>query len=331
MIFLKLLKDERFRKTVIYIIGGLIVTLILFFLMLFSLLKSPLDLLQSLIANPEMWGIVEEFRGQYGSLVNGRPQMSNGQYQWPVSRDFPITSYFGPRDDQPAGGSSNHGAVDIGTPVGTPVSCMGNGTVIFAKMGWNGGYGNLVEVDVGNGLIAQYAHLSEVLVSEGQQVQKGQIVALTGNSGISSGPHLHFGLLLNGEKIDPLAFFESNEVDLTANELLYRCVMAEAGGESFEGIMAVTQCILYTASRKGITTDEVILAPGQYECVENGLIDRVEVSPIVKSAVDEACRGNYVLPWGTEYYYAPGTVSSAWHESLTYVGTIGGHRFFMAP
>ncbi len=82
--------------------------------------------------------------------------------------------------------------IDIGCPIGTPIAAAAEGTVIAAKSGWNGGYGNMVIISHPNGTQTVYGHLSRINVTTGQNVNDGQIIGTTGNSGQSTGPHLHF-------------------------------------------------------------------------------------------------------------------------------------------
>lgn len=113
-----------------------------------------------------------------------------------------FTSYFGYRNAPTAGASSNHPAIDIAVPEGTRVSASDGGTVVAT--GWSGGYGNIVQIDHGNGVVTQYSHLSKVGVRKGQKVARGQEVARSGNTGVSTGPHLDFKMMINGEPVDPL-------------------------------------------------------------------------------------------------------------------------------
>lgn len=117
----------------------------------------------------------------------------------------PITSWFGYRDDVEGVGTKYHGGIDIGVPEGTPVGAAGGGTVTQA--GWNDGYGNSVTIDHGNGLETLYGHLSEVLVSVGEMVTQLQTIGLSGNTGNSTGPHLHFSVIKDGEMVDPASIF----------------------------------------------------------------------------------------------------------------------------
>lgn len=116
-----------------------------------------------------------------------------------------ITSGFGYRDDVGDVGSSYHQGIDIGASEGTPVGAAGAGTVIQA--GWNGGYGNSITIDHGNGLETLYGHLSEILVSVGDLVSQLQTIGLVGSTGNSTGPHLHFSVIQNGEMVDPSSIF----------------------------------------------------------------------------------------------------------------------------
>lgn len=115
-----------------------------------------------------------------------------------------ISSPFGRRLDPFTGLLENHQGVDYPATVGTPILATANGTITQA--GNNGGYGNLVEIDHGQGYTSKYGHASQILVRVGQSVQKGQIIALVGSTGYSTGPHLHFEMAQHGQAFNPLAF-----------------------------------------------------------------------------------------------------------------------------
>lgn len=115
-----------------------------------------------------------------------------------------LTSTFGRRKAPTRGASSFHKAIDWSTPRGTPVVASSGGKVI--KAGWSGGYGYVVAIRHADGRETRYAHLSKVQCSVGQFVSQGERIALTGNTGISSGPHLHFEMLINGSQVDPLEY-----------------------------------------------------------------------------------------------------------------------------
>jgi murein DD-endopeptidase MepM/ murein hydrolase activator NlpD len=97
-----------------------------------------------------------------------------------------------------------HEGIDIAVPSGTPVVASASGTVITA--GWLGGYGNLVVIDHGNGLATAYGHNSSLAVGGGQQVAQGQVIAYSGSTGHSTGPHVHFEVRVNGTPVDPLGY-----------------------------------------------------------------------------------------------------------------------------
>jgi murein DD-endopeptidase MepM/ murein hydrolase activator NlpD len=120
----------------------------------------------------------------------------SGVLGWPVSG--PVTSGFGVRWGR------MHEGIDIAVGEGTPVRAAAAGTVIYA--GWMSGYGNLVAVDHGNGLSTAYAHNSSLAVSVGQSVAAGEIVSYSGNTGNSTGPHVHFEVRVDGSAVDPLGY-----------------------------------------------------------------------------------------------------------------------------
>jgi murein DD-endopeptidase MepM/ murein hydrolase activator NlpD len=115
-----------------------------------------------------------------------------------------ITSGFGWRVHPVLGYERFHSGLDIGADYGTIISAADRGMVIFA--GWYGGYGNAVIIDHGGGLTTLYAHTSELYVTEGQEVQRGQAIAAVGSTGLSTGPHLHFEVRREGDPTDPVAF-----------------------------------------------------------------------------------------------------------------------------
>jgi len=126
------------------------------------------------------------------------PPSGGGALAWPSGG--PITSPYGPR------WGSFHSGIDIGIPVGTPVHAADSGTVIIAKTGYNGGYGNYLVVDHGGGISTLYAHNSALLVGVGSKVSRGQMITRSGNSGRSTGPHLHFEVRVNGGHVNPMRY-----------------------------------------------------------------------------------------------------------------------------
>jgi len=115
-----------------------------------------------------------------------------------------LSSKFGRRRAPTAGASTYHKGVDWATPVGTPVYASSGGTVV--KAGWGSGYGYVVYINHPDGRQTRYAHLSKVQVSVGQSVSQGDRIALSGNTGVSSGPHVHFEILINGSQVNPLDY-----------------------------------------------------------------------------------------------------------------------------
>lgn len=125
-----------------------------------------------------------------------------GALAWPVSGT--ITSPFGYRRNPFGGGMEFHQGLDIAAPMGTTITAAASGTVISA--GWYGGYGNYILVDHGGGMATGYGHCSQIFVSVGQQVQKGQAIGAVGSTGASTGPHLHFEVRIGGKPVDPAAY-----------------------------------------------------------------------------------------------------------------------------
>lgn len=140
------------------------------------------------------------------TTANKKPSSGNIEYRggslaWPVPGYYHISSPFGPR------WGKIHKGMDIcgsGKPInGANVYPCAVGTVITAKYGWNWGFGNYIQIDHGNGLVTLYAHLSSISCSEGQRVQLGQKIGNVGSTGNSTGPHLHLGVILNGNYVNP--------------------------------------------------------------------------------------------------------------------------------
>jgi murein DD-endopeptidase MepM/ murein hydrolase activator NlpD len=117
----------------------------------------------------------------------------------------PITSPFGDRMHPILGYVRFHAGLDFGADYGSPIFAAQSGTVIHA--GWYGGYGQSVIIDHGNGITTFYAHTSDLYVSEGENVQRGQAIAAIGSSGLSTGPHLHFEVRVGGEPVNPVSYF----------------------------------------------------------------------------------------------------------------------------
>ena len=140
-----------------------------------------------------------------GGSSGGGSATSLSNLQWPVPSCTLITSRFGYRVAPTTGASTYHGGLDIGAGMGASIVSAGAGDVIYA--GANGGYGNCVMIDHGNGVVTVYAHMSSIGVSYGQYVTAGQYVGAVGSTGVSTGPHCHFEIRINGVQTDPAAYF----------------------------------------------------------------------------------------------------------------------------
>jgi murein DD-endopeptidase MepM/ murein hydrolase activator NlpD len=121
----------------------------------------------------------------------------------PVREGY-ISSYFGERMDPFNGEEAMHKGVDFATDAGADVLAVASGIVTWS--GPREGYGNLVEINHGNGYTTRYAHNAQTLVSVGDTVERGQAVAVVGSTGRSTGPHVHFEVLRDGTQINPMAF-----------------------------------------------------------------------------------------------------------------------------
>ena len=129
--------------------------------------------------------------------------------------DAEVTSPFGARDDPFNEQTAFHEGVDFGAPLNSPVFATGDGQVIWA--GWRDKYGIMVEIDHGHGLSTRYAHLARTLVHVGDHVARGRPIGLLGNTGRSTGPHLHYEVRVNDQATDPLKFITAGR-DVLKNE-----------------------------------------------------------------------------------------------------------------
>jgi murein DD-endopeptidase MepM/ murein hydrolase activator NlpD len=137
-----------------------------------------------------------------GEAVPEEPS-APGQLLWPVSG--PISSPFGMRTNPITHVFILHAGIDIAVPTGTTVAAAADGRVIVA--GWDdGGCGNMIVIDHGGHLATQYCHLSQIYVGVGQDVQRGQAIAASGSTGNSTGPHVHFGVRIDGRPVDPMSY-----------------------------------------------------------------------------------------------------------------------------
>lgn len=141
-------------------------------------------------------------RSQMSSAgYSGAPAGAGGMI-WPISG--PITSEFGWRTHPIFGTARFHSGLDIGGDYGMPIYAAASGTVIYA--GWISGYGNAVIIDHGGGVTTLYGHNDSLNVSEGENVAQGQVIAMCGSTGNSTGPHCHFEVRENGEPVSPYGY-----------------------------------------------------------------------------------------------------------------------------
>ena len=153
---------------------------------------------------------VEELRRQEEANKNNNPGYdpgkangSTGTMMWPCPSCHYITSQFGWRYHPIYHTQKYHSGVDIGASYGSAIYAADSGTVVRSADGWNGGWGNYVMINHGNGMQTLYAHMSSRAVSVGQTVSRGQTIGYVGSTGMSTGPHLHFEMYINGSRVDP--------------------------------------------------------------------------------------------------------------------------------
>jgi len=120
-----------------------------------------------------------------------------------------FTSGFGVRSDPFRGGAAMHAGIDLAGPVGTPIYATADGVVGRAE--WANGYGNLVELEHGKGIQTRYGHLSKILVKPNTRVKRGDLIALMGSTGRSTGSHLHYEVRIDGRAVNPLPFLQSSD------------------------------------------------------------------------------------------------------------------------
>jgi len=144
------------------------------------------------------------------SLINDVAYYKEVMKSVPVGK--PVWSYwlsspFGKRSDPFNKKSAAHKGVDLASNKGNKIKTMAKGKVVRAE--WNGGYGNYIEIDHGNGFKTKYAHLNKSYVEKGQYVQQGEPIGEVGSTGRSTGPHLHYEVLFNGTPVDPMTFIKA--------------------------------------------------------------------------------------------------------------------------
>lgn len=130
-----------------------------------------------------------------------------GPFGWPLDRRYQnITSQFGYRIHPIYKVPLGHSGTDIGAPTGANIYAAQAGVVLLSAV--NGGYGNCVIIDHGGGMMSVYGHASELKCKKGQSVKRGDVIALVGNTGVSTGPHLHFEIRVKGKPVDAMQYFK---------------------------------------------------------------------------------------------------------------------------
>ncbi len=124
-------------------------------------------------------------------------------------RSANFTSSFGVRSDPFEGRAAMHAGIDLAGPMGTEIYATADG--IVGRSQWAGGYGNLVEINHGKGIQTRYGHLSKSLVRAGERVKRGQLIALMGSTGRSTGSHLHYEVRIDGKAVNPVPYLQSTD------------------------------------------------------------------------------------------------------------------------
>jgi len=145
----------------------------------------------------------------------------------PVER-LAFTSNYGVRADPFRGTAAMHAGVDIPGPTGTPIYATADGIIDRAER--SGGYGNLVEINHGKGIQTRYGHLSKILVAPYTRVRRGQLIALMGSTGRSTGPHLHYEVRIDGHAVNPIPFLQTADYLLAVQDRALKTTPASVGG-----------------------------------------------------------------------------------------------------
>ncbi len=160
-------------------------------------MRRELELLQSRVIEQEKsYQELEEVVQDRQSLWASTPSI------WPTSGW--LSSTFGKRISPFSGRLQNHNGIDIAARPGTPIVAPASGVVSYSR--FNGGFGRFLKIDHGYGIKTHYGHLSKISVKVGQQVKRGEVIAYVGNTGLSTGPHLHYEVSVNKVTIDPMRY-----------------------------------------------------------------------------------------------------------------------------
>jgi murein DD-endopeptidase MepM/ murein hydrolase activator NlpD len=145
------------------------------------------------------WRQLDQLESGIIAIPSGRPvELAN------------FTSGFGTRSDPFRGSRAMHGGIDLAGPLGTPIYATADGIVGRSEYN-NGGYGNLVEINHGQGIQTRYGHLSRLIARPGQRVRRGELIGLMGSTGRSTGSHLHYEVRIDGRAVNPTPFIQGND------------------------------------------------------------------------------------------------------------------------
>jgi len=151
---------------------------------------------------PKKIGILSFLRETY--VIEDYSLLGTGRFAWPVPNYRKVSSHFGPR------GRKHHDGIDIPAPRGTPVIAVDHGVVLYSSNGIRG-YGNLIVISHGKDIYTVYGHNRKNKVSKGERVSKGQVIAEVGNTGRSTGPHLHFEIRVKNSVRNPIDYLTKNQ------------------------------------------------------------------------------------------------------------------------
>ena len=176
---------------------------------------------------------VEQIRQNIGLMGKARYLIESLPIYKPTLSEVRYSSPFGFRFHPILHIQKLHGGIDMAAPVGTQVRAAGSGVVLSAS--WGGGYGNLIQIDHGNGLISRYAHLSEIDVSAGQPVSAGAYIGKSGSTGASTGPHLHFETRIDNVPNNPACFMLAGDRVTGLSTMTLPCEKKPDWGKRFGG------------------------------------------------------------------------------------------------
>ncbi len=160
------------------------------------------------LLSPEYDALWNDLIGLNGIIINPNTSyVGTGIFAWPLDGDYTITSPFGTRVDPISGVVKTHGGTDIAAPTGTPLLAAADGTVVTASYD-DDGYGFYVKIKHNDTYSTLYGHCSVLLVTVGQTVKQGQIIAEVGSTGYSTGPHVHYEVIQNGVRVDAMWFYK---------------------------------------------------------------------------------------------------------------------------